>query len=338
MNSDFYISTDMVDRSIRTEFWRDTSKILYDVTYEDNEDRSLLEGSVRSRIFGNMVVGNTSFNNQICRRTPEIIRQSHVDNVLLQLIVTGGYVGDFNGTNVSVEAGDMFFLDLAQKLESRKRPGNRVTIAIPREDLGFLLSKRDVHGLVLRSGTATNKMLFNYIMGIDSTLASMRNDEVPYIQEGLMTLVKASVEGVNARDMKDMQVTLPIKQRILDFISFNISNHELSPSYIMRHFNVSHSHLYRAFEDEGGVARTIRNKRLDLAHKLLSSDMDKRLSLKQIRQKVGFPDRSTFSKFFMERFDETPQQTHGNSLIMPDFAGSSSVLHEYVSRKYSNIS
>src|SRR5690625_4184332 len=95
-----------------------------------------------------------------------------------------------------------------------------------------------------------------------------------------------------------ISINLTLRQRVLRYINQNLADPELSPRSIMQHFRLSHSHLYRAFEGDLGVARIIRNKRLDLAYRTILLNKHKPLSIKELAFKCGFSPRSQFSVFF----------------------------------------
>lgn len=337
MQADFFLSTDMVDEKIRDDFWVDISRLIYEVRGVGDHQGFSLQGSVRSRLFGNMIVGDTTFNSQICSRTPDIIRQSNLDIVLMQLIIEGDYVGDFNGANLSAQAGDIFFLDLARPLESMKKPGRRITLAIRREDLSAVIPGTNFHGLVLENKSATNRLLFEYVRGIDRTLAIMRPDEIPAIQHSMMTLIRAAAGGEPIERVRDLDVSLPMRGRIIEFIHSCIADPGLSPETIMRKFRVSHSHLYRAFEADGGVARFIRAKRLDMAFDMLARDSRKQTTLKDVRRILGVSDRSNFSGFFRERFGASPLEVRGSGRQIRHAGSVTLELHKYVSGKMSKL-
>src|SRR5690606_8952628 len=136
MKGGFYISTDMVENSIRDDFWRETSSLLYEVAPIREEGAAGISGSVRSRLFGSMVLGNTTFNRQYCTRTPSLIARTDLDFYLLQLIIAGEYRGNFAGRDLHARPGDMFILDLTRPLHSLKEAGARITLVIPRREIG----------------------------------------------------------------------------------------------------------------------------------------------------------------------------------------------------------
>ncbi len=75
----------------------------------------------------------------------------------------------------------------------------------------------------------------------------------------------------------------------------------------MQVFRLSRSHLYRAFASDGGVAKVIRDKRLDRAYRILVDRGDKPVSLKEIAYRCGFHDGTQFTHAFKARFNMTPR-------------------------------
>src|SRR5699024_3696639 len=168
-----YISTDMVEQSARNDFWREISSLLYEIIPVSNDDNNVITGSVRSRLLGNMVVGNTTFNDQYCNRSTRLIAQTDLDYYLLQLVLAGEYRGDFNGRYIKVVPGDIFFMDLSQPLNSKKDAGARLTIVISRNELNKKWGNKNLHGVVLKAGVPTNKLLADLMLSIDSNLDNM---------------------------------------------------------------------------------------------------------------------------------------------------------------------
>lgn len=333
MESNFYISTDMVDASIRDDFWRETSSLLYEVTPVDGKGGAGMSGSVRSRLFGSLVLGNTTFNAQDCRRTPSLIAQTDLDFYLLQVILAGEYRGNFAGRDLYAKPGDMFILDLTRPLDSRKEAGARISVVIPRKDIGKQLAMKNLHGLVLSSKAAINRLLFDFIVSLDGLLDNMEAHAIPDVQESLMTLVNAALSGATLTHAQYMSINLSMRQHVIAFIDQHLSNPELGPRMIMQHFRLSHSHLYRAFEPDKGIAKLIRNKRLDMACRMILQQREQSLSLKEIAYKCGFPGRTQFSRFFQDRFGIAPKELRHLQDAIPRGINSSILFHHYVAER-----
>ncbi len=329
MFKEFGLSTDMVDRSIKDEFWRDVSSVIYDVLPVDGEGAEGLTGSVSSRPLGSMVLGKTTFNRQICRRTPQSIVRSALDLYLVQLIVAGDYRGDFDGVNVSARPGDIFILDLAKVLDSQKEAGSRISLVLPRPILEEWLPARHLHGMVFDRRRATTRLMADYIIGIERVIGDLKPEEIPAVQESLSILLASAIQGV--REGKDLlSATQPLRQRILDYIESRLSDPQLGPEMIMRRFRVSRSHLYRAFELDGGVARVIREKRLDRAHHLLRNVASRHTTVKEIARICGISEGAELSKSFKTRFGLSPSEARNIALNSSGWSGNPLILHDYL--------
>lgn len=333
MKAGFYISTDMVEESIRDDFWRQASSLLYEVSPTGDEGAIGMSGSVRSRLFGSMVLGNTTFNQQYCKRTPSLIAQTDLDFYLLQLILAGEYRGDFDGQDLLARPGDMFILDLTRPLNSRKEAGARITLVIPRKDIGNGWRTRNLHGLVLRGSIPTNRLLFDFIVSLDGVLDRMEAHTMPGVQESLMMLVNAALSGATMTREQYMSINLSMRQRIVEYIDRHLADPSLGPSALMQHFRLSHSHLYRTFEADKGVARLIRDKRLDLAYRMILRKRGPQFSLKELAYKCGFSSRSQFSRFFQERFGIGPKELRSLQDSMPHDMDSSIQFHHYIAER-----
>lgn len=333
MKGGFYISTDMVEQSIRDDFWRDTSSLLYEVSPTKDDGVTGISGSVRSRVFGSTVLGNTTFNQQYCKRTPSLIAQTDLDFYLLQLILAGEYRGDFDGKDLLARPGDMFILDLTRPLNSRKEPGARISLVIPRKDISNRWTMRNLHGVVLRGNIPTNQLLFDFIVSLNNVLDNMETQAMPSVQESLMILVNAALSGATLTHEQCISITLSMRQRIVEYIDQHLTDSLLSPKTIMQHFRLSHSHLYRIFEADKGVAHLIRNKRLDFAYRMILRRQGLKLSLKELAYKSGFSNRSQFSRFFQERFDINPKELCGLENAIPHDMESSILFHNYIAAR-----
>ncbi|TDR90232.1 helix-turn-helix domain-containing protein [Enterovirga rhinocerotis] len=323
------LSTDMVDRSVRTEFWRDVSSILYDITPVDDGRAQELTGSVQSQPFGSMILGHTTFNRQICRRTPKIIVRSALDFYIVQLVLSGDYRGDFNGVNFHARPGDVFILDLAQVLDSEKEAGARISLVLPRPVLDKCLPGRRLHGLILDRRRATTRLLADYLIGIEKVVGDLAPNEIPAVQESVSVLLASAVEGAGEH-RAPLTVSRPMRQRILYYIDSNLGDPLLGPDRVMRRFRVSRSHLYRAFEPDGGVARIIRAKRLDHAYHLLRGSAGGRVSVKEVARRCGISEGTDFAKSFKVRFGLTPSQLRGVAATARSEPQGPFLLHEHL--------
>src|SRR5699024_1284000 len=234
---------------------------------------------------------------------------------------------------IKVVPGDIFFMDLSQPLNSKKDAGARLTIVISRNELNKKWGNKNLHGVALKAGVPTNKLLADLMLSIDSNLDNMDDSAVNGVQEALIHLIDAALSGVSFSKEQSLSVGLTLRQQILNYINQNLTDPELSPKTIMQHFRLSHSHLYRAFENDIGVARIIRNKRLDLAYRTVLMNRHKPLSIKELSYKCGFSPRAQFSAFFKERFGLAPKDLLGLQQSIPKDMDSVELFHRYIASR-----
>ena len=309
-----FLSTDMVEEKLRYDYWRQVSSVIYDTTaWNINGDQGL-RGTASSRLFGSMVVGATTFNDQKCSRDLKIIARTSLELYIVQLVLSGEGQGDYNGADVNLRQGDILIHDLTQKMAGQVSAGARLSIAVARSEIQRRVKRQNLHGLVLRAESPITHLLSEYMIGLDKVLTDLELDASADAQEALLILLASAINGEGG-DIREIPINLPMKQRIIDFIDRNIVDPLLNPQLIMNSFRVSRSHLYRIFDTEGGVARFIRDRRLDLAYRLLSSQNSNGLSNKEIIHRSGLSDTIHFAKIFKERFGILPTETRDAFLI-----------------------
>lgn len=100
---------------------------------------------------------------------------------------------------------------------------------------------------------------------------------------------------------------VPLHNKILSYISENISSPELCIQSICSHFNISRSLLYSISKKELGVgiSEYIRSQRLQIAKKLLSKG---ELSISVISSECGFSTPSYFTRVFAENVGCLPKE------------------------------
>ncbi|MCK4206714.1 helix-turn-helix domain-containing protein [Brucella pituitosa] len=295
----------MIEDELRNDFWREVLKPMYEITLDKEMRNYQLFGSAKGRAIGaSLQIGSTSFNTQNYLRTPKIIAHGGLDHYILQLITAGDLRGNFNGVDLCAKPGDIVIIDFTQTVESTAYDGSRITVMLARDELEKVIGWRNLHGVVLRAHEPTTRLLFAYLRGLNDVAGELDATEVYSAQEAMLSLLGASV---TAGAPENLAVNLTMRKCILTYINENLTSPLLSPQTIMHHFRVSRSHLYRAFSPDGGVAKVIRDKRLDNAYRTLIKQRGQPVSLKDIAYRYGFHDSVQFTKAFKVRFGLSPK-------------------------------
>lgn len=324
-------SWDMVDPKIREENYREISGFLYDVSVWDVGQYQELRGSVYSHPFGNMTVGLATFNDQKYWRDRRRIARHEMEVYMVQLVLAGCAQGDFNGNNITFKPGDIIITDLTQAMSAQVTSGARLAIVVPRLELQQLVFERNIHGTVLKAEAPTTRLLADYMLSLEKVVSKLDDNAIRASQEALLILLSSALKGADV--YPDIPVNVPMRQSIIDYINRNITNPNLGPQQIMTRFRVSRSHLYRAFEADGGVAKFIRDKRLDMAYRLLSDPRNTRMSVKELVYKCGFSDRINLSKLFDERFGLFPKEARNQPVLLPKPKIDAPEFHSFLKTK-----
>ncbi|MBM6395783.1 helix-turn-helix domain-containing protein [Ochrobactrum anthropi] len=327
MNNETSISTDTIEDKLRNAFWRAVLKPVYEITGEDDDYQ--FSGSIVARSIGSIQIGATSFNSQNYSRAPKLIAQGGLNQYILQLITGGDLHGDFNGVDVKAKQGDIVIIDLTQTVESRASGGSRITVMIPRDELEKIVGWRNLHGLVMLADAPMTRLLFNYLRSLQSLNGDLDRIEAQSAQDAMFILLGATINGTEGGAVEALPANLPMRKRILAYIDEKLSNPSLGPHLIIKSLRVSRSRLYRALDMDGGVARIIRDKRLDRAYRILVDERGRHVSLKEIAYRCGFHDGTQFTKAFKVRFGMSPKDARESdaALLSSDSANFDYTIH-----------
>lgn len=302
------VSTDLVEDSLRNDFWREVTRPFYETTPLIGSESPRLEGTIRLRQMAELQFASVTFNAQRYNRDRRIIAWSGLDQYLIA-IAGADMSGDFGGTSVTARSGDICILDLTQTLQSDVAAGGMSSTLIPRRTLAKATGHANLHGLVLKAHLPVTKLLATYLGGLRDLGDQLSTDEAAGVQEALVTILTAVLRGEQPDDAGGLRpLSIALRQRALDFVDSNINNPDLSPDLILRRFNVSRAHLYRAFAEDGGIANVIRDRRLDAVFlELTRADVSAR-SIAEIASAHGFTNSAHFLRRFRGRFGATPSE------------------------------
>ncbi|WP_172980218.1 helix-turn-helix domain-containing protein [Tardiphaga sp. P9-11] len=314
---DLFLSTDMIETSLRTEVWREITRPYFETTQSVDDSVSTLEGSVRVRTAGTLLIGPTSFNRQHYSRDRRIIRQSGLDQYLIQLFVAGALEGDCGGQAISVKPGDICVFDLARTFTSSACAGSTMSITLPREQIDKAASGRSLHGVVLKAGDPVTRLLSEFIVSLFDTAPDMESTDTLAIEEAAIELLAS---GIARRDPEgtvgDPLLAQVLRRRMLEFIDSNLTEPDLGPALLMRRFRVSRAHLYRMFSSDGGVAKLVRERRLEAAYRELMRSASPSRPITEIAYDLGFSSSDQFLRGFRARFAMTPSDARERGLAL----------------------
>lgn len=314
MQEGLLLSTDLVDERFRNDVWREITRPFFDTILHGDRETTL-QGSLRSRSIGDLLVGPTSFNGQQYDRNRKLILQSGLDHYLLQVFKTGSLVADCEDRPMSAVAGDICIFDLARTFTSRVERGSTISLVLPRAQIDKAMGGRTLHGTVLKRGSPITGFLTELIVSLSKLAAALCREDVQAIENEAIALLASSIAHRTHHMAACSNNLAPmLRQRLLRFIDTNINNPDLGPALLIEHFRVSRAHLYRMFVAEGGVSRIVREKRLDASYRELTANSLQMRSITQIAYELGFSSSSQFLRAFRARFGMTPSEARHEAL------------------------
>jgi len=243
----------------------------------------------------------------IRRLSPSAEAQSEADHYVLQLLTAGSPQGDIAIGAMCADVGDICIVDPMQLCPP---PVEAVSIAMSRPVLESAVGMRQLHGVVLKANAAMTPVIGSLLIALCSLVAPLPDMQAMAAQEAIITLLAAALKDHRTNDAAlDASVLgAGLRQRIVEFITRNVQLLELSPEFLCHHFKVSRAHLYRAFASDGGVAKVLRNIRLDAAYRELTQPARSSRSITEIAYSLGFSSGNQLLRTFRSRFGVTPSE------------------------------
>ncbi|WP_426703067.1 helix-turn-helix domain-containing protein [Rhodanobacter sp. Col0626] len=301
------MSTDFVEADEIDEFWRYVACPIVEPLPMAADRHRPLQGLTRSRVVGSLLIGTTSSSRQRHPCDRRLAVRSGFDHYLVQALTAGALQGDFNGIAVTAHSGDICIFDLAQPLKSQVEAGASISVALPRQLLKKVVGSRNLHGTVLKADWPMTPLLVACLGGLCTLAKPLPEMQALAAQEALVMLLSAALKGRWAIDVGDVaSLAARLRQRIMEFMQRNLYLLDLSPDFLCRRFNVSRAHLYRAFAADGGVAKVLRDMRLDAVYRELTQVGRISRSITEVAYSLGFSSGNQLLRSFRARFGMTP--------------------------------
>ncbi|VVP61558.1 Transcriptional activator NphR [Pseudomonas fluorescens] len=303
-------SSRAVESSLRSDYWREMMQPVFDIGVPGENRNRVIEGEFCSRSNGELLIGRTTFSAQSFVRSRRKVQTAGLDGYVLQLFVVGSMRGNAGECTVHVRPGDLYILDLGRVCESQSSAGARLTMMIERRRLEQLVGRADLHGIIFRREQPINRLLTDFLTELWNVSLGLSYADSMAAVDVVSRLFKGGLGDCTPLLSQEWDIALTtVRSNTLRYIDAHLTQPELSVEFILRRFGVSRAALYRAFELDGGVARVIREKRLNAARALLSHATGQ--SIAQVAYTYGFTNQSQFFKAFRRQFGMAPSDAIG---------------------------
>ncbi|GAB6919575.1 helix-turn-helix domain-containing protein [Rhodococcus erythropolis] len=262
-------------------------------------------GSIRNRNVGHLSAAEVSSSAQTFTRSKRLISDAPSNLFQVGLVTkgTGRLIQD--GRTCQLSAGDFAVYETARTFQWQL-DGEWKLLVFTWQREAIDLDTRESEQITARtfpgdsglSGILSRTLTDVVKLGGDISAC----DGIRFADElAAMTLT------VGRQDRENRITPNDLVRRILDFIEVNLSDPQLDPSMVARHFFISTRTLHRLFAKEGTtVANWIRSRRLDKCrHGLL---VDPHANITSVIARYGYFDLAQFSRNFSAQYGVNPTQ------------------------------
>ncbi len=283
--------------------WRSVMAPLFDARPVDGRP---LQGMVESRILGRTLIGYSRYGGHLCVRDAALVNRGGIDQILLQIVLSGEFRGRFGDASLRASAGDVVIMDYSRPFELLVSDGSTISFGFDRILISRFVEPRSMHGLVVRGDTSLGKILTSLVTTALGIADSDQFADKFALESDILEIMARQL----SRDVEGVSLSAELQsQTIVDFIDRNLFDHALSPALIQARFGLSRSNLYRLFDAYGGVRKLIWERRLKAAYQeIMQAPPHRKLSMKALSYKFGCADAAQFRKQFTRYFSRRPEE------------------------------
>ena len=259
----------------------------------------------------NALLVDTRATDQEYDRTPAHVARGAMDHFQITLCVEGEMRFSSGRREVTMGPGAICLIDMAQPNRTVLRGGGSRTrlmaIILQRAMLAPRLAHPDsATATLLPSNHPHTRLLASHYAALTLPPEPEAGSAEATI-EAIADIVAAAAGGTAdiaagvERAERHLYLAM-IKRRIAD----NLETDALTADELCRHFQISRATLYRLFEADGGLSHYVREQRLNLAFRQLTSPSAEDTRLIDLAVGMRFSSDSTFIRAFRRKFGLTP--------------------------------
>lgn len=293
-------TTDSLPERDRFEAWRSLFS-----AHDLDADPVGFSGSIETVRVGAMALRVMDAAPQGPARSRSQIRRDAQDGFVLHLSRHAYSVETERGVT-EVPAGAVSLNDLSQPYRRSRVPETgSLILALPRSSIASVLPDEEaLHGLILNGGAG--RLLADHIRSLAAIRHAITTLDAAHIAQATLHMVAActrpSLEAVaHASGPLDAARLRAAKQ----FLRGHLST-PLRVDAMAKALGLSRSQLYRLFEPEGGIARSLARQRLAAIRAALDDPLERR-SLGELGEAYGFGSGARLSRAFRQAYGVSPR-------------------------------
>lgn len=301
------------------EIWREALKPMYDVKRPKGEP---FAATVETWDFGPMLLTCHAAQGEVqFHRTRRKIATSGINQYLVHCLVAGQLTSEFAEGQQRVPLNSVAVRDLAVENVGFAIDAPMITLSISRAALDRRLPEGALlHGASWRADDAIGQMVAAHMHALARLATGMGLEQKPLAADATLDLLAACLlpKAQSQVSQGDPRLAPMFRAQAASYIERHLLDPDLGPAALCKALRVSRTALYELFaesDESGGVAKWIKDRRLDEALRKLTAPRHARERIAEIAYSVGFASDSGFNRAFKERFGCTPSEARGEQLI-----------------------
>jgi AraC-like DNA-binding protein len=213
---------------------------------------------------------------------------------------------DFGSNIQRFEGGRLELWSMAKARRGRTSANESMFLVLPRDLFPGLEALMD--GLTEADGANfIHPLLNDYLASLTDLLPNITAKEAPAVAEATFAIIRACISHTSdAVAAAQSPIMATHFERAKRYIETKLTLGRLTPDNLCADLGVSRRQLYKIFEKQGGIAKYIRSRRLNVCHAALSASHGR--SIAQIAADHGFTDAAQFSRQFRAEFGYNPSE------------------------------
>ncbi len=244
------------------------------------------------------------------------IRRSRLDHWCLGVVTGGSLLVDSNKRGFGAKAGDIAMYSYAMPFAGKLHGAEYSSLFFSRDEFWDIADELDRASQLLLAGPMS-QIVGDFILSVKARAHSLTATDAAAVNAAFGPLVRAMVRQTPAT-LEAARAPIEAAQfdRVRRFIAENLKSPDLTPDAICARVGISRRKLFYLFQQHGGVATYIRNRRLAACHHLLANSGERKL-LSQVAYEYGFSNAAAFSRQFQDRYGFSPRNARSSNVDNP---------------------
>lgn len=282
------------------EAWRQIMARMFHIDRSRTVD-GIPRGGASLLLLDDILANGSFFNAQRLTRDHRRI-ESTPDHLVVQLYLTGGFVGTIGGEVARIARGQIAVCDLRRPLDVEAMRSNTIGFSVPRH----LLESIDLDCLPSRLDPKRERLLAARIARLHQQVAEPSNCRTEEITSGLVGALHYLFDLSSPSDILERRELDEDRKSVAeDVIATMLAVPGLKPGTIADRLAMSRATLFRLFEPTGGVMQRVWAMRLE-AVKAALAQLAERRTLARLAADHGFKSTAHLSRSFRARYGVSP--------------------------------